>query len=209
MNAQSSLYAAPAAGTRRQEVLTPEELVAAARAALGGTIELDPCASSDPAEWFATHNLTVDPRVHAIEAAIQAMEPGKARTQLGRARKALYLSGLSLSEDWDGMATYVNPPFEFLDVWLEKIVEQAACGAHVVALFPARSRRLWWCEAVARAVECYALGAVTFKGEPSGAPFDLVAAAWGHSKNHLANTHLGDALVAAGVRVNGEIKVTR
>jgi len=44
---------------REQEVLTPDWILEAARAAFNSPIDLDPCASSNPACWFANNNITL------------------------------------------------------------------------------------------------------------------------------------------------------
>jgi hypothetical protein len=201
MTAPVALAGLYGGAVRRQEVLTDYAIVQAARLLFDGTIPLDPCASSNPADHFAELNVTVDPRVHAIEAELKDETLSKkARLALVRERRALYLSGPALEEDWE-LAAYVNPPFEFLEAWLGKCVRESA-PAPVVALFPVRMRRVWWCAAVRAATECYALGPIAFKGEKQDAPFDMAIAVWG-SPSH----ELGACLKLAGVPVTGQIKV--
>ena len=44
---------------REQEVLTPDWILDAVREAFGGSIDFDPCASSNPSCWVANNNITL------------------------------------------------------------------------------------------------------------------------------------------------------
>jgi hypothetical protein len=130
---------------RRQEILTPGSTLCAAAEALGGAIVLDPCASSDPAAWFATHNVTLPPEAVALDEALAAADAAGDKAEVKRLKKAVqpyYLAG-ALAESWDGLPAFVNPPFAFLEEWLAKVASETG---PVVLLGPARVRRSWWWE---------------------------------------------------------------
>ena len=172
-NALSSLYGGSVAIARRtaadalcgnvgkkeraQEVLTPEWVLDAAREAMGG-IELDPCASTDPSNWFASFNIT---------------EPGQFEGVVDGA------VGCGVSTDakaiiaWDASRIFQNPPFGDLQAWLECAVAAAARGSKLVHLGPVRPHRRWWRPLVKRGFIVYLNYDVKFRGHKQAFPAPL------------------------------------
>lgn len=160
-----------------QEVHTPDVILDAARESLGGDIMFDPCAASTPADWFATHNLTVDPRVKDLEAQLRAKPDDKVRVQLKRARRALYLSGPTFTEKWNVGPTFVNMPFEFLKDWLVLLARNAV-HCPIVALMPVRTQRTWWMDHMAGR-RVVMLKPFPFKGQVQAFPAPLCLVGYG------------------------------
>jgi hypothetical protein len=146
-----SFYSSPLAGNvgranRAQEILTPDWLVGEARAALGGAIGLDPCASMYPENQIAGENWHLPAEIWELEAMAEDNTLSKAlRDEIKATRKHMYLTGPGLVNAWTKPA-YCNPPYEFLEPWLRVMREGSA---PVVALVPVRPQRVWWCELLA------------------------------------------------------------
>ena len=174
---QHSLFGTAGAEGNEQEVHTPDLILDPVREALGGTIAFDPCAASTPADWFATHNLTVDPQVKALEAALRAKPDDKTRVALKRQRKALYLSGPTFTEEWNVGPTFVNMPFEFLKDWL-KLFERNERHCPIVALMPVRTQRTWWMAHMVGRVGVM-LKPFPFKGQVQAFPAPLCLVGYG------------------------------
>jgi hypothetical protein len=84
-----------------------------------------------------------------------------------------------LTKPWAG-TVYVNPPFGTLRAWAEKCAAEAATGAEVILLMPARTDTRAWHQHVstASAVVLWR-GRLTFVGAPSVAPFPVALVYWG------------------------------
>lgn len=141
---------------RAQEVLTPDWILEAASQALGG-IELDPCASTNPDNWFAKFSIT---------------EPGKFEGVVAGG------AGCGVSADaktiaWQAGRVFENPPFGDLQAWLGKAVECAAQGSKVVHLGPVRPHRRWWRPLVKRGQVVYLNYDVKFRGHKQAFPAPL------------------------------------
>jgi len=201
-----SLYGGAAAlgGTvggqdREQEAWSPTWFLEAAATALGGRIPLDPCGASawalpaapkrgrdglpvlhtkgkragqpvlvrDAIEggWFADLTLTgpggfEGPSPHGGYVAAVDGRDGASWAQAGGA--------------------YVNPEYADLDLWLEAMLACARTGCPVVGLFPVRSRRQWWADAVrAPGAELVCLRYdVVFQGYHAAHPENMCGVAW-------------------------------
>jgi hypothetical protein len=173
---------------REQEVWTPDWIVEAAREALGGTIDVDPCAASKSEAWFATYNITAGPHIDGYRTESIVFEGGRGG----------WISD-SLRTDWaSDLGHFVNPPYQHpaYQLWLEKCAAEAAKGARIVLLGPTRPNRKWFRPAL-RAAEVVELNyKVIFKGHDSAFPASLFLASW--------NCRLPDL----GDRENGRIPPT-
>jgi len=192
-NAVHSLYGGGAARralagcvggqSRAQEVLSPDFAVDAAREALGGEIGVDPCASSNPANWFALHNFTLTEDALALEGELASMQalPKPERVArkkeiraLKRQVKAHYLGG-ALIGSWGtyDLGAYLNPAYGYLKQWSARVQLEARAFRRIVVLEPFRPHRDWWvrnhagCELIALNYN------VVFKGHKSAFPAPL------------------------------------
>lgn len=75
-----------------------------------------------------------------------------------------------LKQSWKGERVFCNPPYNEIPTWLIKARDEAAGGALVVMLIPARTHRKWWRDhALHGAIEL--LPALNFeKGGVAGLP---------------------------------------
>lgn len=78
-----------------------------------------------------------------------------------------------LAQPWAGERCFMNPPYgRAIARWVEKAAREAAAGALVVALLPARTDTRWWQRHVLAAGEVRFLpGRLRFNGAKTGAPF--------------------------------------
>jgi hypothetical protein len=174
--------------SRVQEVLSPDFAVDAAREALGGEIGVDPCASSNPANWFARNNFTLSEDALALEVALAALQalPKPERIvrkreirDLKRAVKAHYLSGAMVGS-WGGyeLGAYLNPAYGYLKQWTARVQLEHRAFRRMVCLWPFRPHRVWWvrnhagCELIALNYN------VVFKGHKSAFPAPLCMVAF-------------------------------
>jgi site-specific DNA-methyltransferase (adenine-specific) len=66
----------------------------------------------------------------------------------------------------------MNPPYgRSIKLWLAKASREAAAGATVVCLLPARTDTTWWHEYCSAAEVRFLRGRIRFGGCKSGAPF--------------------------------------
>ncbi len=148
-------WKAPLAGNvggqwRIQEVRTPTWILDAAREALGGRIGLDPCAASDPEFWFADRNMSLAAEAVPFQEELERIRKEKGsrarQKELTALLKPYYLGG-ALKVDWgdyrDG--TFCNPPYGFLEPWLERLQREGRdVFRRVVGVYPIRTHRRWW-----------------------------------------------------------------
>jgi hypothetical protein len=163
---------------RVQEVLTPTWVLDAARVALGGTIALDPCASSHPANWFARYNMTLPALAQELDRQLHAATTKADKARLKKAVKPYYLGG-ALAERWDLGPAFVNEPFEFLEQWLAKCATEAALGTPIVMLGPTRGHRAWFWKYLRSAELVHLHSRFAFVGHTSSFPAPLFLASWG------------------------------
>jgi hypothetical protein len=202
-NALQSLYGAADAANARalagnvggqvrtQEVLTPGWILRAAAVALDG-IDYDPCASTDPANWFATTNVTLSPEGQAIEALYVDCTTKAERRAVAKAVRPFYwmlpphLSGSS----------FVNPPFgtTFLDKWMKWCCTRAA---PTIGLWPVRTHRPWWIKYSAGAEIVLLRYDVKFRGHKCAFPAPLCLAAWHCQVPDLGAKETGRWTIAA------------
>lgn len=164
---------------RTQEVLTPESILdAAIRPAFGGVIEVDPCASSNPDEWFATkQNVSLCAEALDLELQLACTTDKDRRKELTRLLKPYYLAG-SLKAQWTEGTTFVNPPFGWLKQWLARCAFESTTGRPLIGLWPLRPHRDWWVRGHAGADVVFLNYDVKFKGHATAFPAPLVLAAW-------------------------------
>lgn len=170
---------------RPQEVYTPQA-IRDFLVGMWGSIRLDPC--SGPGSILNT------------ERAYQGYQ-----VDTGRVKKSgqpiLTWAGEGLTSPWTD-CTYFNPPYDSLEDWLAKAVEEAANGYEIVGLVPVRSHRKWWRSAVLGNADAVGwLGPVTFIGYDQSFPAPLALVYWGYQahmfKFMLESAGLGDAEVRA------------
>lgn len=80
---------------------------------------------------------------------------------------------------------YVNPPFNRAAAWSARCIEEAARGACVILLVPARKGAQWYraCEATASA-SCDVRGRLRFVGAKDDAPFPVTIFVWFGDRSH-------------------------
>lgn len=172
---------------RPQEVYTPAE-IRDLLVKLWGAIRLDPCAGPD--------SILAPERAYYGE-----------QVDTGRRKKngqpILEWTGPGLTSPWcDG--TYFNPPYNALEDWLAKAVEEAGLGYEIAGLVPVRTHRAWFRAAVLdRADAVCWLNPVTFLGYDQSFPAPLVLVYWGPSAHMFKLLCEEAGLGDAEVRVHG------
>lgn len=129
---------------------TPRHIVERVRQFADGKIGLDPC--SNP---------------HSI---------------VGAAHRWMLPTNDGLQEPWahHGLI-YVNPPYaRALKSWCKKAREEAAKGAEIIMLVPARTDTLWW-HSTAPTTKAFTMlaGRLTFLNAKNPAPFPSALLYWG------------------------------
>jgi phage N-6-adenine-methyltransferase len=77
-----------------------------------------------------------------------------------------------LRKPWGGHAVFMNPPYgRAIGAWVEKAAREAAAGALVVGLLPARTDTAWWHRWVMGAEFRLLPGRLRFGGARHSAPF--------------------------------------
>ena len=72
----------------------------------------------------------------------------------------------------NGGATFCNPPYSEISVWVQKAVNEAKKGKTVVLLIPSRTDTKWWHEYIMKAQEIrFIKGRLKFGGSKNSAPF--------------------------------------
>jgi len=161
------------AQVRTQEVHTPREILDPARVALGGAIEYDPCAASDPAAWFGTMaNVTLPPEVVALERLLPDADK-VAAAAIKRALSPFYNAPPAPCPE---LATFANPVFVALETWLAWCRRR---GGRTVLLCPARVQRDWFWEMVPGETIVFLGAWVKFVGHTSVNPEPLCLISWG------------------------------
>jgi phage N-6-adenine-methyltransferase len=97
-----------------------------------------------------------------------------------------------LSRSWTDVGlVWVNPPYgRGLIHWAAKMAEEAAEGAEILALVPARTDTAWWQEYMASAdVVCFIRGRIKFEGADNGAPFPSALVYWGNRAELFARAY--------------------
>lgn len=108
--------------------------------------KLDPLMSSETNEWFTP------PEVLKAIAPLGpiALDPcGNPLSPVEAERRIIWPEADGLKADWHTLAVgglvYINPPFgRRLRLWARKIQREAAAGAEIVLLVPARVDTSWW-----------------------------------------------------------------
>lgn len=154
----STFVQPPHLRSTRDDWCTPPELLARVRAV--APIGLDPCSNRDS-------------QVRAARAISREDTPD------------------GLSADWRALLgqealAYVNPPYgRQLGRWVQKCADEAARGAEVVLLCPARPGTRWWRAGVLQgraARVCFLFGRPRFLlggSEIAGSTFDVAVIYWG------------------------------
>lgn len=77
-----------------------------------------------------------------------------------------------LRQTWTSRAAWMNPPYSAVAAWMEKAASEAAKGATVVCLVPARTDTKWFQAAFEKASEVRFLkGRLKFGESKNSAPF--------------------------------------
>jgi|7_EtaG_2_1085326.scaffolds.fasta_scaffold00687_9 site-specific DNA-methyltransferase (adenine-specific) len=86
-----------------------------------------------------------------------------------------------LIRDWRGYGTvFVNPPYDDLRRWCEKISMEGERGVEIIALLPSRTDTKAFQERVSKATcMCFWKGRLRFVGAKASAPFPSLLAYWG------------------------------
>lgn len=104
-----------------------------------------------------------------------ALDPCSNATSIVRARQAWTVADDGLARAWmvDGLV-YVNPPYgDELPIWIRKCSEEAARGAEIVMLVPARSDTQWFGFAAEVADVALWKGRIKYGGNRHPAPFPI------------------------------------
>lgn len=147
---------APLMSSRRMDWETPDELLELV--GMVGAISLDPCTTFENptrARAFICPS-TPDESPHVVA--------GGGQGERG--------NGLETPWDVNGLV-FVNPPYgRELPRWTAKIRMEAASGAEIIALVPARTDTKWWHRHLSKAdAICFWAGRLKFRGAEYGAPF--------------------------------------
>jgi phage N-6-adenine-methyltransferase len=90
-----------------------------------------------------------------------------------------------LRQVWSGVC-WMNPPYgRTIGEWMGKAFEQAAGGATVVCLVPARTDTRWWHRWALRGEIRFVKGRIRFVGAKSNAPFPSAIVIFRPSSQHL------------------------
>jgi transcriptional regulator with XRE-family HTH domain len=113
-----------------------------------------------------------------------------------KARLLLTVDDDGLSVPWRGRV-FVNPPYgRALKLWVRKCAGEAAAGAVVIGLVPARPDTRWWHDHIAGHADVFMLrGRLQFGDGGQSAPFPSAIVVWGASQALV--TRLAEALVGA------------
>lgn len=149
----------------RNDWRTPANVLDVVRAALGGTIALDPCASTE--HWLSGGD--------EIGEVLNFHEEDDG---LAIDWQAKLLAEAALGET--PTTVYVNPPFNQNAKWMAKCAEEAAKGLEIIALLPARVDTRYWHNYCAKATAvAFWRGRIRFVGATSSAPFPCALIYWG------------------------------
>lgn len=85
-----------------------------------------------------------------------------------------------LAQSWQGERCWMNPPYgKAIYQWVQKAREEAANGAIVVGLLPARTDSRWWQDNVAGHADVrFIKGRLKFGEAKDSAPFSSAIAIW-------------------------------
>ena len=84
-----------------------------------------------------------------------------------------------LAQKWTG-SCWMNPPYgSEIPAWIQKAAEEAASGATVVCLVPARVDTAWWWDYVSFAEVRFLRGRLKFGGAETSAPFPSAVVVFG------------------------------
>jgi phage N-6-adenine-methyltransferase len=165
----------------RSDWRTPDSVVSVVRQAFGGEVDLDPCAST----------------THWLEGGDEIGE-----------ELNFHEEDDGLNRDWGKRTVFVNPPFNHNRDWVKKCAEEAAKGAEVILLIPARTDTLYWHNLIAKTsgAICFWRGRITFVGAPNTAPFPCAFVYWGPNA-----ARFDDAFAVHGqvLYTNNPVPVTR
>lgn len=86
-----------------------------------------------------------------------------------------------LARDWSGYGlVFVNPPYDNLKAWCEKMALEGKQGVEIIALLPSRTdTRAFQSHISSASTLCFWKGRLKFVGARSGAPFPSLVAYWG------------------------------
>lgn len=92
----------------------------------------------------------------------------------------------SLRQSWCGYGSvWLNPPYSRIAAFMDKAATEAALGATVVCLVPARTDTQWWHRTTAKANEVRLLrGRLKFGDGASSAPFPSALVVFGRHTPH-------------------------
>ena len=156
---------------------------------------LAPMMSSDRPDWNTPPEVL--DRVRRI--APIGLDPCGNEGSIVGARVTLSLDDDGLAADWcNAGLVFVNCPYgRTIGHWTAKCVQEAALGATVVALLPARTDARWWQTTVPHAMRvCFWRGRLRFLGAPASAPFPSAVVMW--SRTRIDDESFGDAFGDAG-----------
>jgi hypothetical protein len=113
-----------------------------------------------------------------------------------------------LSVPWRGQV-FVNPPYgRALKLWVRKCAGEAAAGAVVIGLVPARPDTRWWHDHIAGHADVFMLrGRLQFDDGGQSAPFPSAVVVWSASQvpvTRLAALLVGAWHIPAGARSTRE-----
>lgn len=133
--------------TSKDDWRTPLHVVDCVRAAFEGTIDLDPCADADPANWIAERNLA-GPKSDGGDGLLAA---------------------------WHGRV-FVNPPYSTLRAWMDKLVDEwqrwPPTITEAIVLCPSRTETRAWKTITAHAsAVCFIHRRLNFVGGEHSATF--------------------------------------
>ena len=148
-------------------------------------MQTGPLLSSVRMDWNTPDSILCPLRAFALLAfgiARIALDPCSNGTSIVDALESFDAASNGLSHSWlrNGLV-YVNPPYgRAIGAWMRKAAQEAATGAQIASLVPARVDTRWFQEA-AKSASCilFMKGRIRFVGALHAAPFPSAIIYWG------------------------------
>lgn len=142
--------------------------------ALGGRPDYDPCAATNPAHWFATHNVTLSSELQQLKDCLPHADEAQ-KKQINKILKAAYATPPDLRLDLG--SAYANPPFKTLKPWMGWCQTRGLTNP-TIGLWPVRIGNRWWIELCKGGEIVFLSARFGFEGYKSAHPEDCCLVAW-------------------------------
>lgn len=110
------------------------------------------------------------------------LDPCSNPTSIVPAREVIMPPNDGLVGPWTDKSVYVNPPFDQMDLWMEKCVRESSRAYGIVLLAPSRTDTAAWHRTIPTAnAVCFWRGRLKFIGAPAACPFPTAFIYWGRA----------------------------